>query len=182
MALFLSDVFGAEPIEIGLLMSVSGFIALIASWLSGRASDRFGRKIVIGIGGIPARLLGSALALSPDINLVSIFYTLRDFLWRIYNVGLRALRADLAPAEIRGRLFGLYRTFFDVGDIAGPIMATYLYDVYRFETIQIGGFKVPGYGVPFYVNTVIGLITITILLAFVKVEKKVARDETLINP
>jgi DHA1 family multidrug resistance protein-like MFS transporter len=182
MALFLSDVFGAEPIEIGLLMSVSGFIALIASWLSGRASDRFGRKIVIGIGGIPARLLGSALALSPDINLVSIFYTLRDFLWRIYNVGLRALRADLAPPEIRGRLFGLYRTFFDVGDIAGPIMATYLYDVYRFETIQIGGFKVPGYGLPFYVNTVIGLITITILLAFVKVEKKVARDETLINP
>jgi len=48
-------------------------------------------------------------------------------------VGLRALRADLAPLEIRGRLFGLYRSFFDAGDIIGPIMVTYLCDVDQVE-------------------------------------------------
>jgi len=85
-------------------------------------------------------------------------------MWRIYSVGFRALRADLAPPENRGKLFGLYRTFFDAGDIFGPVMATYLYDVYRFKTFKIGHFTIPGYGVPFYVNTVIGLITIGILL------------------
>jgi len=173
LALFFGDVFGAEPIEIGLLMTLSGFIALLAAWLAGQASDRFGRKIVIALGGIPARLLGSAIALGANLNIASIFYTLRDFMWRIYMVGLRALRADLAPVEIRGRLFGLYRTFFDIGDIIGPIMATYLYDVYRFETFHVGGFPIPGYGVPFYLNSVIGLITITMLLAFVKGEKHV---------
>jgi len=173
LALFFGDVFGAEPIEIGLLMTLSGFIALLAAWLAGQASDRFGRKIVIALGGVPARLLGSAIALGANLNIASIFYTLRDFMWRIYMVGLRALRADLAPVEIRGRLFGLYRTFFDIGDIIGPIMATYLYDVYRFETFHVGGFPIPGYGVPFYLNSVIGLITITMLLAFVKGEKHV---------
>lgn len=61
-----------------------------------------------------------------------------------YGVGLRALRADLATPEIRGRLFGLYRTFFDAGDIIGPFMASWLYDHYRFESFKIGGFTVPG--------------------------------------
>jgi len=168
MALFFGDIFGAEPIEIGLLMTLSGFIAICASWLSGKGSDRFGRKIVIALGGVPARLLGTALALSLDFNTASIIYTARGFMWRIYMVGLRSLRADLAPLEIRGRLFGLYRTFFDLGDIIGPIMATYLYDVYRFETFQIGGYAVPGYGVPFYLNTTIGLIVVVILLVFVR--------------
>jgi len=171
LALFFSDVFRAEPIEIGLLMTVSGFIALLASWLAGKASDQFGRKIVIALGGIPSRILGFALPLSPSPNHASALYTARDFTWRIYMVGLRALRADLAPPEVRGRLFGLYRTCFDFGDIIGPVTATYLYDIYRFETIQIGAFTIPGHGVPFYVNSVIGLITIVILLGFVRYEK-----------
>jgi len=177
LALFFGDIFGAEPIEIGALMTLSGFIALLASWLSGRASDRFGRKVVIALGGIPARLLGATIPLASDLDLAAIFYTSRDFMWRIYMVGLRSLRADLAPLEIRGRLFGLYRSFFDIGDIFGPIMATYLYDVYRYRTFQIGGFTIPGYGAPFYVNSAIGLVVIAILLAFVKVEKHASRIE-----
>jgi len=176
ISLFFSDIFGAEPIEIGLLMSLSGFIALSASWLSGKASDKFGRKVVIALGGIPARLLGAAIPLG-NLDQASIFYTMRDFMWRIYNVGMRSLRADLSPPEIRGKLFGLYRTFFDIGDIIGPILATYLYDVYRLKTIQIGNFNVPGYGVPFYVNSIMGLITITILLIFVKPKKHVEQTE-----
>jgi len=90
-------------------------------------------------------------------------------------VGLRALRADLAPLEIRGRLFGLYRSFFDAGDIIGPIMATYLYDVYRFETFRVGGFTIPGYGVPFYMNSAIGLVVITVLLIFIKSERQASK-------
>ncbi|MEM2093860.1 MAG: MFS transporter [Candidatus Bathyarchaeia archaeon] len=167
IALFFSDVFNAEPIEIGFLMSLSGFIALTASWLSGRASDRFGRKAVIAIGGIPARILGSLIPLG-DLTLASIFYTARDFMWRVYNVGLRSLRADISPREVRGRLFGLYRTFFDIGDMIGPVAATYLYDVYRYREIKIGDLILPGYGVPFYLNSAIGLLIIAILLVFVK--------------
>jgi len=63
-----------------------------------------------------------------------MLYTDGDFMWRTYMVGLRALRADLAPLEIRGRLFGLYRSFFDAGDIIGPMMVTYLCDVNHVES------------------------------------------------
>lgn len=176
LALFFTDVYGTEPIEIGLLMSLSGFIALSASWLSGKASDRFGRRVVIALGGIPARIFGLVIPLG-NLELASIFYTARDFMWRIYNVGLRSLRADLAPPEIRGRLFGLYRTFFDAGDIVGPVIATYLYDMYRTTTIEIGSFKIPGYGVPFYFNSAIGLTIIAILLIFIKGGKGVTRTK-----
>jgi MFS family permease len=176
LVLFFSDVFGAEPLEIGLLMTMAGFIDLSASWLSGKASDRFGRKIVIAIGGIPARILGTVLSLSPTMGIASVVYTVRGFMWRINNVGLRSLRADLAPIEVRGRLFGLYRAFFDGGDIVGPIVATYLYDAFRSQTLQIAGVSVPGYGVPFFFNTGIGLLSIAILLLFVKVEKSGPRD------
>lgn len=126
IALFFNDVFGAEPIEIGLIMTLTGFISLPASWIAGKASDRFGRKPVIALGGIPSRISGAIIPLSPSLNLASIFYSVRGFMWSVYGVGLRALRADLAPHEIRGRLFGLYRTFFDAGDILGPVMASWL--------------------------------------------------------
>ena len=168
IALFFNDVFGANPLEIGIVMTLTGFIALVASWIAGKASDRYGRRIVIAIGGIPARLFGAVIPFSNGFVVASIFYSVRSFMWSVYNVGLRALRADLAPQEIRGRLFGLYRMFFDAGDIIGPLMATYLYDLYRFDTLSLGLVSVPGYGVPFYINSVIGLIVIVILLIFVK--------------
>ncbi|MCX6656328.1 MAG: MFS transporter [Candidatus Bathyarchaeota archaeon] len=168
IALFFNDVFGANPLEIGIIMTLTGFIALVASWIAGKASDRYGRMIVIAVGGIPARLFGAAIPFSNGFVVASIFYSVRSFMWSVYNVGLRALRADLAPQEIRGRLFGLYRMFFDAGDIIGPLMATYLYDLYRFDTLNLGVVSVPGYGVPFYINSVIGLIVIVILLLFVK--------------
>jgi DHA1 family multidrug resistance protein-like MFS transporter len=167
IALFFNDVFGAQPLEIGLVMTIAGFLTLFASWIAGRASDRFGRRIVIAIGGIPARLFGAVIPFSGSFNVASILYSARGFMWSIYNVGLRALRADLAPPEIRGKLFGLYRMFFDAGDIFGPLMATYVYDLYRFDTFNIGSVAVPGYGIPFYINSIIGLITLAILLLLV---------------
>jgi hypothetical protein len=61
---------------------------------------------------------------------------------------------------------------FDAGDIFGPLMATYLYDLYRFDTFNIGAVTVPGYGIPFYINSFMGLITLAILLLFVKMGRQ----------
>jgi DHA1 family multidrug resistance protein-like MFS transporter len=177
LALFFNDIYGAAPIEIGLVMTLTGFIALVASWIAGRASDKFGRRIVIAIGGIPSRIFGATIPFCPNFNLASIFYSLRSFMWSVYGVGLRALRADLAPPEIRGRLFGLYRTCFDAGDVIGPLVATFLYDLYRFDVFKIGGLTVPGYGVPFYINSIIGLAVLAVLLLFVRHEREVKNTE-----
>jgi len=81
---------------------------------------------------------------------------------------LRALRADLSPAEVRGRFFGMYRTAFNAGDIIGPIISTYLYDLYRFRDFELGGLVLPGYGIPFFANSILGIATLIMLLALVK--------------
>ena len=74
----------------------------------------------------------------------------------------------MTPQETRGRLFGLYNSFFTAGDISGPIIATYLYDLFRFQGWKVGGLTVPGYGMPYYVNSIIGIFTIAVLLGLVK--------------
>ena len=168
MALFYTDKFGIEPVEIGLILSLSGFIGLLASWAAGRLSDRAGRKPLIAAGSFLSRLCGFVLPLTGDVTQAAGVLSGRSLGFNVSMPALRALRADLAPIEARGRFFGMYRTAFDIGDIIGPILSTYLYDLYRFESFEVGGLLLPGYGIPFFVNSLLGTITTMILLVFVK--------------
>jgi len=168
MALFYNDKFGMEAVEIGLILSISGFIGFLASWVAGRLSDRVGRKPLIGVGGLLSRILDFALPLTRDVTQATGVLSARDFGFNISMPAMRALRADITPAEARGRFFGLFMTAFTAGDIVGPIIGTYLYDVYRFKNFEVGGLVLPGYGIPFFVNSILGLAATTMLLALVK--------------
>jgi len=167
-ALFFQDKFGAEPIVIGTILSSAGFVGLLASWVAGRFSDKFGRKPLIGLGGISARACGLALPFTSNVTEATFFFMFRSLGFNMFMPAMQALRADLVPAEERGRLFGLYNTFFNAGDVAGPLLSAYLYDLYRTETFYIGALSIPGLGMPFYVNSIIGIITTAILLLFVE--------------
>jgi len=172
-ALFFKDKFNAEPIMVGSILSSAGFVGLLASWIAGRFSDKLGRKPLIGVGGMASRICGFILPFTSNVGQATFFFMLRSLGFNTFMPAMLALRADLAPAEARGRLFGLYRTFFDAGDIAGPVLSTFLYDLYRSETFYVGGLAVPGYGMPFYVNSAIGILTTAILLLFVKEPRKI---------
>jgi len=167
-ALFFQDKFNAEPVVIGFTFTSAGFIGLGASWVGGRISDRLGRKPLIGVGGFTARIFGFLLPFTADVSQATVLFTFRSLGFNLFMPAMQALRADVVPAEQRGRLFGLYNTFFNAGDIVGPLLSAYLYDLYRFETFHIGGLAVPGYGMPFYVNGIIGIATTSVLLLFVK--------------
>jgi len=167
-ALFFQDKFGMEPIEIGFAMSIAGLVGVTASWMGGRASDRLGRKPLIALGGFSTRIGGLILPLTASPSQATLVLSIRSLAFNAYMPSMRALLADLTPQESRGRLFGLYNSFFTAGDIVGPVISTYLYDMFRLQTWNIGEIAVPGYGMPFYVNSIIGIITIAILLAFVR--------------
>ncbi|NWG10176.1 MFS transporter [Candidatus Bathyarchaeota archaeon] len=171
-ALFFEDKFGAEPLIIGTILSSAGFVGVLASWAAGRFSDRVGRKPLIGVGGISARICGLALPFTSSVSEATFVFVFRSLGFNMFMPALQGLRADLVPAEQRGRLFGLYNMFFNAGDIAGPLLSGYLYDLYRTETFYIGSIAVPGLGMPFYVNSVIGIITTAVLLLFVEENRK----------
>jgi len=171
MVLFYNDKFGIEPIEIGLIISVSGFIGLAASWLAGRLSDRAGRRPFIAAGNFTSRLLDLALPLTTDVTQATGVVSIRSIGFNVSMPALRALRADITPQEARGRYFGMFMTAFTAGDIIGPVFSTYLYDIYRFRSFGVGGLTLPGYGIPFFVNSILGILATIMLLAFVKEPK-----------
>ena len=168
MALFYNDKFGIEPLEIGLILSISGFIGFLASWAAGRLSDRIGRKPLIATGSFISRICGFALPLTGDVTQAAGVLSVRSLGFNINMPAMRALRADLTPAEARGKFFGMFRAAFRTGDIIGPLIGTYLYDIYRFKNFELGGLLLPGYGIPFFVNSILGIAATIMLLIFVK--------------
>jgi len=180
--LFYSDKFGIQPVEIGLIISLTGLIGLTASWLSGRISDKVGRKPMIVLGGLTSRILGFALPLTERVEHAAAVLAGRSLGFNVMMPAMRALRADIVPAEARGRIFGLFAMAFTSGGVLGPIIGTYLYSIYRFKILNIGGLRIPGIGIPFFVNSIIGIITLLMLVLFIEEPNRVERPLTPQNP
>jgi MFS family permease len=168
MVLFYTDRFDMSPVGIGTIISVSGFIGLFTSIIAGRYSDRIGRKPLIAFGNYVSRLMGLLLPFSPSIPIAGIIVSFRSLGFNIMMPAFRALRADLVPPEIRGRVFGLFGTAFTAGSVIGPIIGTWIYSTYRFTTFNVLGIKVPGYGIPFYINSILGIVTTTFIMLLIK--------------
>jgi MFS family permease len=168
MVLFYMDRFGMDPMAIGTIISVSGFIGLIASYFAGKFSDRVGRKPLIGLGNYVSRLAGLVLPFTRSITEAGVVVSVRSLGFNVSMPAFRALRADLVPPEVRGRMFGLFGTAFTAGSVVGPILGTWIYDTYRFTTFDVLSLAVPGYGVPFIINSVLGVLTTTMIMLMIK--------------
>jgi MFS family permease len=168
MVLFYSDKFGMTPVGIGTILSVSGFIGLIASYVAGRYSDKVGRKPLIALGNYSSRIAGGLLPFTGSATMAGIVVTFRSLGFNISMPAFRALRADLVPPDVRGRLFGLFGTAFTAGSVVGPILGTWIYDTYRTTTFGVLGLTVPGYGIPFFINAILGILSTTMIILLIE--------------
>ena len=166
--LFFTDKFGTDPVGIGALISISGFVGLLASWIAGRISDQIGRKPLIAVGSYAARVFGFFIPLAPSITLAGAVMSLRSLGFNIMMPAFMAFRADLIPPHVRGRVFGLFGTAFTAGSVIGPIISTWFYSTYRFSTFSFLGFQLPGYGIPFFINAIFGIIATTGVMLLIK--------------
>ena len=172
MVLFYTDRFNMDPVGIGTIISISGFIGLFASYIAGRYSDRLGRKPLIALGNYSSRIAGGLLPFTGSITQAGIVVSVRSLGFNIGMPAFRALRADLVPPEARGRMFGLFGTGFTAGSVLGPIIATWIYDTYRFTVFNIGGLNIPGYGIPFFINSILGILSTTMIMIFIEEPKE----------
>ena len=169
--LYFGDTFNATSLQIGVILSMSGFVGLTCNLLAGRISDRVGRKPIIALGNLPSRLATIALPFAPNLVSAAGITVFRSFGHNVAMPAPRALRADLIPEKVRGKLFGRFAAFFSLGAILGPVLSTWLYDAYRFSTFKIpwlGNLVVRGAGIPFFVSSAMGLFSLFLLLAFVE--------------
>ncbi len=167
MVLFYTDRFNMDPVAIGTIISVSGFIGLFASYIAGKFSDRVGRKPLIAFGNYTSRIAGAILPFTNTITQAGIVVSVRSLGFNVSMPAFRALRADLVPPEVRGRMFGLFGTAFTAGNVLAPIAATWIYDTYRFTTFNVAGLQVPGYGIPFFINAILGILTTTMVMLYI---------------
>jgi DHA1 family multidrug resistance protein-like MFS transporter len=168
MVLFYTDRFNLDPVGIGTIISISGFIGLLASYIAGRFSDKVGRKPLIALGNYSSRIANGVLPFTGNITQAGIVVSIQSLGFNISMPAFRALRADLVPPEVRGRMFGLFGTAFTAGSVAGPILGTWIYDTYRFTVFDVFGLQVPGYGIPFFINAILGIISTTMIMLLIK--------------
>lgn len=167
-ALLYSDKFGVEPITIGAIISTTGLVGLLASWIAGRISDRLGRKPVLTLGEGVGRLMGFLLPLMPSVNMTALCHFFRKTGFSISRPAMDALKADVAPPENRGEYFGYYQTAYSFGDITFPIIGTYLYATYFSIRFNVASLSIPGYAMPYVLSSSLGLIGLLSVLIFVK--------------
>src|SRR5919109_1634587 len=158
LPVFLVSVLGASMTFVGLVEGVAEATALITKIFSGTLSDYLGRRkalTVLGYG-----LAAVAKPLFPLAGSVGMVLTAR-FIARTCK-GIRgaprdALVADLSPPHLRGASFGLRQSLDTVGAVAGPVVAIVAMELLANDVRAV-----------FWIAVVPGLMSLAILLAFVK--------------
>ena len=124
---FVTGVLGAGPQALGALDGAAEFAASVVKFAAGRLADRPARRG-------PLIVLGYAIAV-----LVRPIIAVTAAAWQVIGLrvvdrigkGIRtpprdALMADVTPAPLRGRAFGLQRGMDHAGAVLGPLTAWWL--------------------------------------------------------
>ena len=170
-ALLYNDKFGIEPLTIGAIISLTGLIGLVSSWGAGRFSDNVGRKPVLVFGEGLGRLMGFLLPLMPSVNLTALCHFFRKTGFSIGKPAMDGIKADIAPVDARGEFFGYFNIAYSAGDIAFPVIGTWLYAALLDTRYNIGGLVLPGYAVPYILSSIIGTLGLLSVLLLVHIEK-----------
>lgn len=150
---------GLSATQIGLAMTLINALNIATLYHSGALADRHGRRRVI----VPATFVsGLSVALFAVSGSYAVFL-LAAVIWGLGS-GLSgpapaAYVADLAPAEQRGRLFGIYRSISDSGYIAGPLLLGWMADA-------------GGYTLPLLLTAAMFLLSGTLFTAFAPETKR----------
>ena len=131
---------GLSASQIGYAMTGVNLLNIAMLMPSGMAVDRIGRKLVIAP---PTIICGLALALwawSHDFPTFVLAAAVWGIGSGISGPSPAAYLADLAPPDLRGRMFGYFRSVSDFGYIIGPLLLGWLIDSkgYAFPLLMTG--------------------------------------------
>lgn len=122
LPLLLTGVLAAPPVVLGVIEGLAEATAGVTKYVSGRWSDRRGRRPFIGAGyGLAA--VGKALVAVATVWPVVLLGRVVDR----FGKGMRssprdALIAASVPPEARGRAFGFHRAGDSAGAVVGPLL------------------------------------------------------------
>ena len=119
---------GLTPVEIGLIVSVFSLSQLFASPVTGKLSDRFGRKPLLVLSQI-STLAGFLLLGFATTAILLLAARLIDGLLGSNMTVSHAYISDITEPKHRTRVFGYTSGVFGAGLIFGPVIGGVLYEI-----------------------------------------------------
>ena len=154
---------GFAVVEAGLVLAAASAISTFTLPLGGHLADRSGRPRTVLFGGVLAFCACVALlpaaASTQSLLAVAIAAALISILGSMPVSPMVALPAAAMPAERRAVGLGLFYTWFYVGAAASPALGGWLYDLAGTPAA------------PVYLNAVLGLATVALYVAFIRLGK-----------
>jgi len=160
---------GFAVVEAGLVLAAASAIATFTLPLGGHLADRSGRPRAVLFGGALAFCACVALlpaaASTQSLFVVAVAAALISILGSMPVSPMVALPAAAMPAERRAVGLGLFYTWFYVGAAASPALGGWLYDLAGTPAA------------PVYLNAVLGLVTVALYVAFIRLGQQKRRPE-----
>lgn len=125
LPVFLITVLSSSVVSVGLIEGVAEATNSLAKVVSGALSDWLGRRkpfVVLGYG--LAALSKPLFPMAGDVSTVLVARFFDRSGKGISDAPRDALLADQLPANVRGSGYGLRLTFFTIGSVVGPLVAT----------------------------------------------------------
>lgn len=142
--------FGADPILIGAILGINGFVMAASQIPSGILADKIGRRPLMRFSWISGVVATWVMALAPSIG----YFVVGLFLYGITSSVMAPLNTyiqDTRGGWSVGRAVSFVSAFYNIGGVLGPIVGGFLGEVYDLRMVYFGS------AIVFTISTVIVL-------------------------
>lgn len=164
---YLSEKFGATPLEVGLLMSVYSFMQFIFAPVWGRLSDRYGRRPIILISLLGSAVSHTAFAFAGAFWGLVVARSLAGLFGGNISTAM-AYMADITEEKKRSEAMGMIGAAFGLGFLLGPFIGGIFAQVGR----QLGSEPPLGESLPALVAGLICLLNFLFAIKYLPETRK----------
>jgi MFS family permease len=125
-ALYITDRFGVDWIQVGFLFSVFSAGAIFGGLIGGALADKYGRRSMLLIGLMISGVGSIFMGLVDDLNVFFILAAILGILGNFGGPARQAMVVDLLPEEKQAEGFGILRIAMNLAVTVGPILGGFL--------------------------------------------------------
>ncbi|RFU65381.1 MDR family MFS transporter [Peribacillus glennii] len=147
LAIYLTKFMNVTPAMTGAIVAVSSLVGVLASFLGGYLSDRFGRKRVLILSIFAWAFVFAGFGFSKTVAAFFIMNSLNGLCRALFEPASRALLSDITDPKNRLLIFNLRYFAINVGVTFGPLLGLKLGSADSMATFFAAGFIYALYGV-----------------------------------
>lgn len=121
--------YGVGPAMLGIMAAVATAVSLPVTFLAGHIMDRFGRKKTIVPGftlvGLSMVFMAAVAVTGLPFEIYFIALVFVHLAQAVTHGSMQTLAADVAPANARGKFFGLWKLVGETATFISPVMFTF---------------------------------------------------------